>query len=134
MEIAAFSQWLSALRKGLEAGDAEALSALFSQDALFYDTPFQAPKRGRVEIQLLFEAEARQRVGVSFDHEMIDFGEDVGWAAWSTGFNRAGLDDPVRIEGILKAVFKPDGTCVEFRQWWHIMEPGQGELMRDFDA
>lgn len=134
MEIEEFSHWLSRLQKGLEAGDAEALAALFVEEARFYDTPFQPPKRGRVEIQMFLETEARQRIGVEFDAEMIDFGDQTGWAAWSTNFTRAGLDDPVRMEGILKAVFTSDGHCEELRQWWHVMEPGQGDLMRDFDA
>ncbi|MEQ9315234.1 MAG: hypothetical protein RLN72_05235, partial [Henriciella sp.] len=95
---------------------------------------FQPPRRGKVNLQMAIEEMKRVRRDSAFKTEFIRTDEGAGWAMWANSFTRAGTDDPVRLEGILKASFDEDGFCHEFRQWWHRLEPGQGDLMRDFDA
>ncbi|MGB3624188.1 MAG: nuclear transport factor 2 family protein [Henriciella sp.] len=129
-----FLTWLSRLKVAVEKPDAEDFVALFSDDVTFYDAPFQAPRRGRLALQMAIEEMGRNRSGSTFKTEFIRTDEDAGWAMWANSFTRAGTDDPVRLEGILKASFDEDGLCREFRQWWHKLEPGQDDLMRDFDA
>ena len=134
MGLVAFQDWLGELQQALEAGDAATLSHLFSEDAVFHDAPFIAPIDGRDAIRASFAEELAERRDVTFTFEVIRFEGQIGWAMWSNSFTRAGTEDPVRMEGILKAEFNTDGLCSEFRQWWHMMEPGQGDLMRDMDA
>lgn len=129
-----FQQWLGKLGEGLEKGDAEAVSMLFATDAEFHDAPFIAPRRGRAAIQAAFQEEIEQRRDSRFSFDIIRYAPRNGWAMWSNAFTRAGTNDPVRMEGILNAQFGGDGLCCNFRQWWHLMEPRQGDLMRDFDA
>ena len=133
METAAFEAWLSEYGKAWGARDADAYLPLFTDSAEYHWTPFEAPKRGHDELrQALQDAMARQ-VSPKFSASIIAFDGTTGWAEWSCRFTRAGTDDPVRVEGVLKAVFE-NGKCCEFREWWHALEPGQGDLMRDFDA
>ena len=134
MESSVFFQWLLKLGQAIEETDPEAFAALFSEDAVFYEAPFQPPRRGRMAIHMAIEDMAAARDDSRFSHEIIRTEPNIGWAMWATSFTRVGTNDPVRLEGILKASFQDDGTCFEFRQWWHRLEPGQDELMRDFDA
>lgn len=134
MDEDAFLTWLSRLKLAIETTDPESFVALFSDDVIFYDAPFQAPRKGRVALQMAIEEMKRVREDSSFKSEFIRMDEGAGWAMWANSFTRAGTDDPVRLEGILKASFHDDGLCREFRQWWHKLEPGQDDLMRDFDA
>ena len=128
-----FQSWLTAYGAAWEKLDAEAYLPLFSEDAAYYWTPFEAPHRGHDAIlAALVDAIARQG-DPSFSATVIAVEGDIGWAQWSCSFTRKGTDDPVRIEGVLKAVFR-DGKCCEFREWLHALEPGQGDLMRDIDA
>lgn len=129
-----FLTWLSKLKLAVEGIDPESFVALFSEDVVFYDAPFQAPRRGRVALQMAIEEMKRVRQDSSFKTDFIRTDEGAGWAMWANSFTRAGTEDPVRLEGILKASFDEDGLCHEFRQWWHKLEPGQDDLMRDFDA
>lgn len=74
------------------------------------------------------------RQDAAFKAQIIHLDGLTGWAEWSSSFTRLGTNDPVRMDGILKAAFDTDQRCTEFRQWWHVNEPGQGSLMRDMDA
>ena len=134
MVEAAFRSWLDKLQWGLNRSDAEAISMLFAEDAVFHDAPFIAPRKGRMAILLSFQEEMEHRRDPRFQYDVIRYEPGNGWATWSNGFTRAGTDEPVRIEGILNAEFDADGLCKEFKQWWHALEPGQSDMMRDFDA
>ncbi|WP_300378901.1 nuclear transport factor 2 family protein [Henriciella sp.] len=129
----AFQDWLFAYGAAWEALDPDAYLPLFTDTAEYHWAPFEAPKSGHEEIRsALKEAMSRQEAP-QFSYKLITVEGETGWAEWACRFTRKGTDDPVRIEGILKAVFE-QGKCCEFREWWHVLEPGQGDLMRDFDA
>ena len=131
---AAFEAWLERLKRALDKMDADAFADLFTVDALFYEAPFNAPRKGRSAIRSAIEEMATFRSESTFSANVIGMEPDAGWAMWENSFTRAGTDDPVRLEGILKASFTSDELCRDFQQWWHKLEPGQDDLMRDFDA
>lgn len=129
-----FQTWLSKLCGAVESADPGGVAALFSQDVTYHEAPFLAPRHGRGVVRSLLETEMHQRRDSTAAFDAINFENDIGWASWSLSFTREGTEDPVRLEGVLKAEFGPDGLCMRYRQWWHILEPGQGDLMRDVDA
>ncbi|RIJ26184.1 nuclear transport factor 2 family protein [Henriciella barbarensis] len=128
-----FYEWLQAFGKAWSDLDIENFSQLFATDVEFYQSPFVAPTQGRAALtEVLTETFARQKEP-SFGFEIISASDQTGWAHWTAFFTRDGIDDPVRMNGVLKAEFR-DGACCSYRQWHHRLEPGQGDLMRDFDA
>lgn len=129
-----FESWLSAYGAAWEALDAEAYMPLFTDDAAYHWSPFDAPKRGHDEIRAALKTALERQIGPEFSFEIIMAGGDTGWAHWACGFIRAGTDYPVRIDGVLKARFAEDGRCCEFREWWHALEPNETDAMRAVDA
>lgn len=128
-----FFEWLQAFGKAWSDLDVRNFSQLFAEDVEFCWTPFEAPTHGRAALtEGLVHTFARQK-DPSFDFEIIKASGEFGWAHWTAFFTRDGIDDPVRIDGVLEAKFR-DGACCRYRQWHHRLEPGQGDLMRDFDA
>lgn len=129
-----YRDWLDRLADGIEAADAKSVAELFSPDVTYFDSPFDAPCRGRAELSAFLGKSLSEREDVRFHADMIRTDDQSLWAFWSNTFTRKGTDDPVRMEGVLHAEFDSNGLCSRFRQWWHQLEPGQGDLMRDFDA
>lgn len=129
----AFEQWLADYGSAWSSLDAESYIPLFAEDVRYYWEPFEAPKRGHAGLRNALADSLDKQSNPEFKATIISVDGDTGWAHWSCNFTRMGTDDPVRVDGVLKAVF--DGEkCAEFREWWHRLEPGQGDLMRDVDA
>lgn len=128
-----FANWLQTFGQSWSALDSKRIAGLFSEDVTFYWTPFEAPSRGRAALLKAIKDRLGRQKDPVIDFEIIAANEDAGWAHWTASFTRDGTDDPVRIDGVLKATFRGN-ECSEYRQWQHVLEPGQGDLMRDFDA
>lgn len=129
-----FHAWLHAYGAAWEAGDADAYLPLFAEEAVYHWTPFEAPRRGHDEIRAALVTVLERQSDVSFRFEIIAVTGDTGWAKWDAGFLREGTAYPVRVDGVLSARFDADDKCVEFREWWHALEPGQSDEMRAVDA
>lgn len=128
-----FANWLQSFGQSWSALDSNRIVELFSEDVSYYWTPFGAPSQGRAALLAdMQERLSRQKAPV-LEFEIITTSDDAIWAHWTALFTRDGTDDPVRMDGVLKAKFR-GSECSEYRQWQHVLEPGQGDLMRDFDA
>ena len=128
-----FERWLSAYGDALSKGDVDTVLGLFSEDAHYREGPFDAPRRGQEDLRTFLEKELPPQDDPVFDFEIICVSGESGWAQWTYRFTREGTDDPVRINGVLKAALS-EKKCTELQQWQNRLEPGQGDLMRDFDA
>ncbi|MFQ5562542.1 MAG: nuclear transport factor 2 family protein [Parvularculaceae bacterium] len=119
---ARFEAWLGELGEAWEARDAERFATQFAEDALFYRTPFDAPKRGRDEIAKAFtQAVARQR-DIDFGARILYVQARLGAAHWSCAFTREDNDKRVHLDGILVIQTGDDGSVRSFREWWHTDE------------
>lgn len=129
-----FNVWLNGFADYLCKQQSVELSFLFSEGVSYRTTPFEVPVTGRAALKHYFDKELSLRHDTQFKASKIAIEDQVGWARWSCTFTRRGTEDPVRQEGILRVLFEESGLCKDFRQWWNALEPGQGDLMRDFDA
>ncbi|QYJ00301.1 nuclear transport factor 2 family protein [Thalassovita mediterranea] len=128
-----FANWLQPCGQAWSALDSIRIVELFSEDVSFYWSPFDAPSEGRTALLAAMQERLSRQKDPVLDFHIIAISDDAGWAHWTASFTRDGTDDPVRMDGVLKATIR--GTeCCEYRQWQHVLEPGQGDLMRDFDA
>lgn len=117
-----FDFWLEAYGRAWENRDPAAAAELFSEDATYRETPFDEPARGR---EAIFEYWARATAGqegVRFGHEVLMVDGDMGVARWRAAFKRIRSGTPVELDGILVVRMDADGTCAEFREWWHFRE------------
>lgn len=114
--------WLEGYRRAWETRDPEAAAALFSEDAQYYETPFQAPARGRDGVRDYWANATRNQSDVSFSYEIVSVSGDRGMARWWATFRRVSSDETVSLDGVFLLQFEREGLCRELREWWHKAE------------
>ena len=119
MDRATFTSWLDAYKGAWETRDPEAAADLFTADATYHETPFEAPARGIEGIRDYWSDATRYQEGVEFSYEVLATTEDGGIAHWHVGFTRLTSDSAVELDGIFLVELDADGRCTEFREWWH---------------
>ncbi|MBP1641979.1 MAG: hypothetical protein H6Q03_648 [Acidobacteria bacterium] len=129
-----FAAWLEAYGRTWIEGDADGAARLFAADALYHETPFDEPLRGRDGIRRYWQegAEQAQRdVRFHFRVEAVTGG--LGLASWWARFERVPGGEQVELDGFLAAEFDEHGLCRNFREWWHRCEtpPGGERARRD---
>ncbi len=119
MDRTRFENWLDAYKHAWEDRDPEAAADLFVADANYYETPFEAPARGRDGIRDYRSDATRYQEGIEFSYEILATTENAGIAHWHTEFTRLIADSTVELDGIFVVELDADGRCAEFREWWH---------------
>lgn len=121
----AFETWLREYGRAWEKGDPEAAAALFTDDALYFWTPFQQPKRGRQEIAAAWRRATSTQADIRFTAEVWAVIGNRGVARWRTSFRRRATGHQVELDGILSAEMDATGRCAVFREWWHSTNHGR---------
>ncbi|UCG65931.1 MAG: nuclear transport factor 2 family protein [Deltaproteobacteria bacterium] len=118
-----FDNWLRRYGDAWEKGDPGSIKALFTSDAQYYETPFDAPMIGLDAIIKYWRDNAvLSQEDVSFCYNVLAVDRNVGLARWSAHFKRLPSGNRVKLDGIFKAEFSDDGKCGVFREWWHRIE------------
>lgn len=102
-------------RMGAERPDGAA--ALFSEDALYFETPFSAPHEGRGGIGAYWAEVTSTQSNVRFTSKVLHAEGDVALSHWQSRYPRD--DRVVQLDGIFVLRFKDDLHCLELREWWH---------------
>jgi len=118
-----FKGWLDAYGAAWEKGEARAASELFSDNAEYYETPFEKPMIGRAAIHKYWQEGAgdAQR-DIHFSYDVTALSANRGLAQWRASFVRVPSGRRVELDGILSAEFDDAGHCRVFREWWHRQE------------
>jgi hypothetical protein len=114
-----FSAWLSAYGKAWEHKNAGGYAELFADNALYYWTPFDQPKKGREEIVAAIAAAVANQRDIEFGARVLYTQAQLGVAHWSCAFTRIPTGKRVHIDGICVVQFETDGKALSFREWWH---------------
>lgn len=123
LKQAQFADWLRRYGDAWEARDLKSVVTLFAEDAEYFWTPFDPPKRGRDQIVAAWmEATSEQR-DITFTFTILSVKEAVGIAKWHTRLRRAASGRLAELDGILVAEFDRTALCKTFREWWHAHEP-----------
>jgi hypothetical protein len=118
-----FAGWLMRYGSAWTNRDAEAAGQLFSPEAAYYETPFDAPMLGTAAIrQYWTDGAVNGQREVRFAATPLAIDGRTGFAHWRATFCRAKNNAFVELEGILSARFDETGRCAEFREWWHRRE------------
>lgn len=111
--------WLNAYGSAWEARSAERAAQLFSEEALYFETPYAEPFRGRAGIESYWSRVTEDQRDVHFESEALGFVGTSGVAKWSARFKLAANGATVELNGVFLLAFDGDGLCTELREWWH---------------
>jgi ketosteroid isomerase-like protein len=118
--------WLKRYGAAWEAGDPDAAAALFTDDAVYRETPFADAMVGRAEIGRYWqEGAADAQRDVTFSSQVWAVNGDVAVAGWQARFTRAASGVRVELDGAFRLVFSraPGGLrCSRLEEWWHRRE------------
>ena len=118
-----FENWLRKYGDAWEKGDPAATETLFTNDARYYENPFDDPITGLDEIAKYWKDNALlDQKEINFSYEALAVHNNVGVAHWRANFIRLSSGKRVTLDGIFKIVFSNDGKCQIFREWWHRLE------------
>jgi len=116
---AALEAWLAGYERAWEQRDASLATALFTEDARYYETPFDAPKAGRSGIRDYWTTVTADQRNVEFKSEVVAVNGRTGLARWSASLTSAASGARVELDGMFFLTFA-DGLCSELREWWHV--------------
>ena len=118
-----FNRWLSDYGEAWESGSIDAIPGLFSEEAKYFETPFEKPFEGIEQLMQYWAEGARDsQRDVHFNFDIIETKENIGMARWQATFTRVPSGKKVELDGILLCEFDGTGRCTIFREWWHRRE------------
>jgi ketosteroid isomerase-like protein len=120
LTIADFERWLNGYKVAWERRDAAAAAALFTPDAQYYWTPFDAPQTGREQIRGVWQAAVTAQKDITFEFSVFAVAGSEGCAHWNTRLTSVPQGESVELDGIVIADFAAPGQCRTFREWWHL--------------
>jgi hypothetical protein len=113
-----FSRWLDGYRDAFLAFNAEAAGELFSEAAMYFESPFAQPIEGRSNIVAYWRMVATVMRDVEFGFKVLATTERVGVARVHDALTRVPSGRRVRYDGIFFVRFDKAFRCEEFREWW----------------
>jgi len=122
MNEQAFVKWLTAYGQAWERRDPEAAARLFTEDAQYYETPFDEPFVGQSAIRDYWADVPRLQTDITFRYELLSVNGDVGIARWQASFRRIKSRQHVQLDGILMVTMEDATRCRLFQEWWHRQE------------
>lgn len=111
--------WLEAYGEAWEARDPDFAAALFAGDALYQETPYAEPFRGRDGIAEYWAGVTADQTDIEFTYETIAVEDMTGIAQWSARFRSISGDVPVELNGIFVLEFADREEVRSLREWWH---------------
>jgi len=120
LEESAFAAWLDAYKAAWEKRDPAAAAELFTPDATYRETPFDAPIEGRKGIAAYWAKAVAGQEDVRFSYEIIACAGDEGLCHWHCAFAARPGGGRVDLDGIFRCRFAEAGQVDRFEEWWHV--------------
>jgi ketosteroid isomerase-like protein len=118
---AAARAWVEGWTQGWQKGDADAIGALYADDAVFRSHPFREPERSARDYALRAFAD-EDLIESRFGEPVVD-GDRAAVEYWALLSAEGGVET---LAGIAVLRFGEDGHVVEQRDYWS-MQPGRSE-------
>jgi hypothetical protein len=112
--------WLARYKQAWEQRDPEQAAALFTENAPYRETPFDAPKAGRAGIRDYWATVTADQRNVDFKSAVVAVNGQTGVARWSASLTSAASGARVELDGVFVLTFDGNGLCSELREWWHV--------------
>jgi ketosteroid isomerase-like protein len=123
---AAYRELVDTLGRGWEQGDVEAICSVFSDDAVFIETPFSPPDSGMAAIRAYWRDIPLTQAEVSFKSGEIYVAGPWFATEFRCTFRRRRTGEQVDARGALFCETK-DGKISEMRMYWHRYAGGREE-------
>ena len=112
-EEAAARAWIEGWTRGWEAGDADAIGALYAADAVYRSHPFREPERSARDYAVRAFSD-EELVECRFGDPVVD-GDRAAVEYWAV-LEAEGEEET--LAGVALLHFGPDGRVVEQRDYW----------------
>ena len=119
-------RWLDEYGRAWINGDPEQVVALFTDTAVYRETPFAEPMRGRQQIRRYWqEGAAGAQENVTFSAQVWAVVDRTAIAGWQAGFWRKDSGVRVELDGTFRLTFDAERgalRCTRLEEWWHHRE------------
>ena len=110
----ALADWMAAYERAWASNDPEEIGALFSDDALYFPTPFREPWRGRQEIVDGWLGRKDEPGGWAFEWQPLLDTAELAIVTGTTAYREPELT----YSNLWVLRLDEDGRCREFTEWW----------------
>jgi len=113
-------RWLADYKTAWEDRDADAAASLFSEDALYRETPYAEPFRGRQGVHDYWAGVTATQSDVDVRYGTVIAGADRAAVEWWVTLKNEGAD--ITLAGEFYLLFDSDGLVRDLREYWHFGE------------
>lgn len=111
-----YENWLERYRRAWIERDADAAAALFTQDAIYREQPFEEPFAGQDAIRRYWSNVTRGQSAIELRYGApVAEGRRVAVEWWANLLNDGA---PLTLAGEFLLLFDEDGRCRELREYW----------------
>lgn len=114
-----FRRWMESYGKASEENDPRASANLFSQNARYYENPFDDPIKGREAIYEYWLRGAQTLKEKETAFEILAVKNRLGIAHWKAAFIVTESGKRKLLDCLFVVTFDDNGLCETFREWWH---------------
>lgn len=115
-----FEDWLERYRRAWIERDAAAAGALFTEDAVYREQPFEAPLVGRGAIEAYWATVTASQAEIELTYgPSIASGRSLA-VEWWVNLRNGGA--PITLAGEFYLQFAESGQCRELREYWVLAE------------
>ena len=111
--------WLERYGSAWESRDPDAVEALFTPDARYYETPYADPFEGAAGVREYWARVTSDQRDIAFDSSVVAVTANTGIARWSATFMSISGEVKVELNGVFILEFDADGRCAVLHEWWH---------------
>jgi hypothetical protein len=116
------TDWLGRYGEAWILRDPYKASLLFDENAIYQETPFTDPLRGREDIQRYWQDVPRTQKDINFEFEIFSVDDNMGIIHWWASYTAIPSEAGVQLDGIMTITLDSKGLCRSFNEWWHRVE------------
>ncbi len=119
LNIEIFKNWLITYKKAWEKCDPNLAASLFTQDAEYYESPFDEPLKDNLEIVKYWKDVTKFQKEITFNFQIINVINDKGYCKWQAEYIRIKDNEKIKLDGIFEVSFVYQDKCNLFKEWWN---------------
>ena len=106
------NEWMTGYRTAWESNDPGDISALFTEDALYYNEPFTEPARGREGIVTRWIERKDEPGTTTFTWKLLAETDGLAFVQGETDYGTS------KYSNLWVIRFAASGEATEFTEWW----------------